>query len=82
MQLIQYLIKILIFVIIARAILSFIMPMMGGRPHPMLVNINNLLFRITEPILGPIRRYTTFGMFDFSPVVLVVVLTVINSQLP
>jgi len=80
--LIKYLINILIFIIIAKAALSFIIPMMGGRPHPALVSINNLLSRITEPMLGPIRRYTTFGMFDLSPFVVIIVLSVISSKLP
>ncbi len=80
-DLIKNLINILIFIIIAKAVLSFIMPMMGGRPHPALVSINNLLFRITEPMLGPIRRYTTFGMFDLSPFVVIIVLSVISSRL-
>ena len=81
-DLIKNLINILIFIIIAKAVLSFIMPMMGARPHPALVSINNLLFRITEPMLAPIRRYTTFGMFDLSPFVVIIVLTVISSKLP
>ena len=83
MLLIKYLINILIFIIVAKAILSFIIPMMGARPHPAVVSINNLLFQITEPILGPIRRVLpTFGMFDFSPLVVIVVLSVISSKLP
>ncbi len=81
-DLIKNLINILIFIIIAKAVLSFIMPMMGARPHPALVSINNLLFRITEPMLAPIRRYTTFGMFDLSPFVVIIVLSVISSRLP
>ncbi len=82
MEVIRYLINTLIFIIVAKAILSFIIPMMGARPHPVLVSINNLLFRITEPMLGPIRRYTTFGMFDLSPFVVIIVLSVISSRLP
>ena len=83
MQLIGYLINVIIFIILAKAILSFIIPMMGARPNPTLLSINNLLFQLTEPILGPIRRILpTFGMFDFSPLVVIVILSVINSQLP
>ncbi len=83
MLFIKYLINILIFIIVARAILSFILPMMGARPHPTLVSVHNLLVQITEPILGPIRRVLpTFGMFDFSPFVVIIVLSVISSRLP
>ena len=72
----------LIIAIIARAILSFIVPMMGERPHPMLVNINSMLGQITEPVLGPLRRVLpTFGALDLSPMVAVIVLAVIRSVL-
>ena len=68
-------------VIIAKVILSFIMPMVGQRAHPMLVNFNQLINQITEPILAPIRRYTTFSGLDFSPFVIILVLAVIRSKL-
>ena len=68
--------------IIARAILSFIVPMMGERPHPILVNINSLLGQITEPVLGPIRRVLpTFGALDLSPMVAIIVLEILRSVL-
>ena len=68
-------------VIIAKVILSFVMPMVGQRAHPMLVNFNLLINRITEPIFAPIRRYTTFSGLDFSPFVIILVLAVIRSKL-
>lgn len=56
------------FVIFAKVVLSFIIPLAGARPHPVLVSINDLVTRVTEPFLGPLRRVLpTFGMFDFSP---------------
>ena len=39
---------ILIFAIVARSILSFIVPMMGGRPHPVLISINTLVIQVTD----------------------------------
>ena len=66
--------------IFARIILSFVMPMVGGRPHPVLASITTMVYQITEPILGPIRRVLpTFGMFDFSPMVALVVLWIIRE---
>ena len=47
----------------------------------MLVNFNQLINQITEPILAPIRRYTTFSGLDFSPFVIILVLAVIRSKL-
>jgi YggT family protein len=32
-------------------------------------NFFRFLFRITEPLLKPLRRFLVFGMFDFSPIV-------------
>ena len=68
----------IIVLIIARSILSFIVPMSGARPHPMLLSLNQLVFQITEPLLGPIRRaLPTFGGLDFSPTVVLIVLLII-----
>ena len=61
--------------IFARVILSFIIPLSGGRPHPVIISINTLVTQITEPVLGPIRRtLPSFGGFDFSPTVVLIVL--------
>ena len=61
--------------IFARVILTFVFPLMGGRPHPILITINNLVFQVTEPVLGPIRRsLPSLGGFDFSPMVVLIIL--------
>ena len=60
--------------ILGRTLLSYIVPMSGSRPHPNLLSIQRFVFQVTEPILGPIRRYLTFGVFDFSPMVVLIVL--------
>ncbi len=78
MVLLQWLFYLLYALLIARVVLSFVMPMLGTQPHPILVNINAIVMQITEPILAPIRRYTTFGMFDFSPMVAIIVLGLIQ----
>lgn len=65
--------------IFARVVLSFILPLMGGRPHPVVVTINTLVNQVTEPVLGPIRRnLPSFGGFDFSPLVVLIILIVIR----
>ena len=67
---------------IARVVLSFLVPIMGARPHPLLATFANLVHQITEPILAPIRRVLpTFGMFDFSPMVAIILLVVIQEVL-
>jgi YggT family protein len=45
--------------------------------HPLI----RWLYRITDPILDPIRRFTTFGMIDFSPIVALILLEIIQRVL-
>jgi YggT family protein len=65
--------------ILARVILSWL-PMAGVRidPYHPLVR---LLYQITDPVLEPIRRFTTFGMVDFSPIVALILLEIIRRVL-
>jgi YggT family protein len=68
--------------ILGRIILSFVIPLMQGRVHPMVVNIYDVLTQMTEPILAPIRRVLpTFGMLDFSPLVAIILLQIIQWAL-
>lgn len=65
--------------ILARVILSWL-PMAGVRIDPYNPLIR-FLFRITDPILDPIRRFATFGMVDFSPIVALILLEVVRRVL-
>ena len=66
--------------IFARVILTFIIPMSGGRPHPIVITISTLVNQVTEPVLGPVRRsLPTFGGMDFSPMVVLIVLIVLRK---
>ena len=67
--------------ILGRTLLSYIVPMSGSRPHPTLISAQRFVFQVTEPILGPIRRYLTFAVFDFSPMVVMIVLVVVWKRL-
>jgi len=50
------------------------------RPTNMLAII---LFRITEPLLAPLRRIIPrVGMFDFTPLVAIILLQLIANLLP
>jgi len=53
--------------ILIRVLLSWL-PMAGIRIDPFNPVIQ-LLFSITDPILDPLRKYTTVGMIDLSPIV-------------
>ena len=82
MAIISFIITLLTVAIFARVILSFVIPMAGVRPHPLLISVNTVVNQVTEPILGPIRRLLpTFGRFDFSPMVALVVLYLIRVVL-
>ena len=63
--------------ILARVIISWL-PMAGVR-----VDMYNPLIRvvyiITDPLLNPIRRFATFRMMDFSPIVALILLQVIEQ---
>ena len=81
-QLIHFVFTLFYLAILGRIILSFIIPMMGGRPTPILFNIYDILAQITEPILGPVRKIIpTVGMLDFSPLVVIIVLQIIHEVL-
>jgi len=53
--------------ILIRVLLSWL-PMAGIRIDPY-NPIIRFLYAITDPILEPLRRYTTVGMIDLSPIV-------------
>ena len=79
-ELINWLLTLFTILIFARVILSFVMPMMGGRPHPMVISINNLVNQVTEPVLGPIRRsLPSFGGFDFSPMAVLIIIFLLRE---
>jgi len=65
--------------ILIRVLLSWL-PMAGIRIDPYNPIIRTL-FSITDPILDPLRRYTTVGMIDLSPIVALFGLEIIRSIL-
>ncbi len=65
----------LIFAIIARALASWFVQDPG---NPIVA----MLHDITEPIVGPIRRFMpTTGMIDFSPLVALLLLQILRTLL-
>jgi len=77
--LVYYIIQVFTIAIFARVVLSWFMirPTSG-----FVVSLYQVLFQITEPILGPLRRIIpTIGMFDISPIVAIILLQVIGQVL-
>ena len=71
--------------ILARIILGFVvqyMGMQGGGAPDIIARLYDAVFAVTEPALAPIRRILPqTGMIDFSPLVLIVILAVIQRVL-
>jgi YggT family protein len=65
--------------ILIRVLLSWL-PMAGIRIDPY-NPIIQFLYQVTDPILEPLRRYTTVGMIDLSPIVALLGLGFIESIL-
>jgi YggT family protein len=65
--------------ILIRVLLSWL-PMAGIRIDPYNPVIR-ALFSVTDPILEPLRKYTTVGMIDLSPIVALFGLEIIRNIL-
>lgn len=77
---IQIILFLLQWAIIIRVLMSW-MPMVGVQidPYnPVVKFIND----ITDPILEPIRRFTTVGMIDLSPIVALIAISIIARAIP
>ena len=82
-QLIDLLITLCYLLLLARIVLGLVvqyMGMQGGGAPDVLVKLYEVVFSLTEPVLGPIRRrLPQTGMIDFSPLVVMVILVVVQT---
>jgi YggT family protein len=77
-NLLSNLIELYTLLIFVRIILSWFPMNPGGA----LANVTNVLFRLTEPVLGPVRRVIpSLGPFDISPIVVVFLLNILSNAL-
>ena len=82
-QLVRIILQVFLFSLLARIVLSWFPPSGQGA----LETIRELLFRLTEPVLAPIRnllpplRIGGMGL-DLSPLVVFLALEIIMSALP
>ena len=73
-EIIDVVAQILVLLVIVSAILSFFM----DPYHPVRRGVDN----IVQPMLEPIRRVVPLvGMFDFSPLILIILIQVVSSLL-
>jgi YggT family protein len=75
-NLLELVLNLYFFIIIARAVLSWVSP---DPYNPIVRFIHN----VTEPVLGPIRRKipVNFGGIDISPVIVILVIIILKSIL-
>lgn len=78
MDLLCSLIDVYYIVLIARIILSYF-PL---QPGTAMSSIASILYQLTEPVLGPVRRLIpSVGMFDISPIVVFIGLRILQGAI-
>ena len=80
-QIVDYLLWILLWIIIIQAILSWLIAFNVINTHNDFVRqVLYALNRMTEPLYRPIRRIMPdFGMLDFSPLVVLLIIQIMRS---
>jgi YggT family protein len=73
---IDFLLNLYIFILIAQAILSWLIVFnVVNTRNPLVATIGEFLYRITEPVLRPIRQMLpNFGGIDISPLVVILII--------
>jgi YggT family protein len=81
LQFISYLLTIYVYVVIAMAILSWLIAFnVVNTRNPIVHMIAELLYRLTEPVLRPIRNVLpNMGGIDISPIILFLIILFIQS---
>lgn len=71
------------FIIVAYVVLSMLVSFQIVNPRvPIVAKVGQVLFRLSEPALKPIRRFLpTMAGFDFSPIVLLLILQLVGGWL-
>ena len=71
-------IRVYFFIIVAYVVLSMLVSFQIVNPRvPIIAKIGNVLYRLSEPALRPIRRFLpTMAGFDFSPIVVLLILQI------
>ena len=81
LQFISYLLTIYVYIVIAMAILSWLIAFnVVNTRNPVVRMIAELLYRLTEPALRPIRNLLpNMGGIDISPIILFLIILFIES---
>jgi YggT family protein len=78
---ISYLLTLYIYILIAMAVLSWLIAFnVVNTRNPIVANIGEFLYRITEPVLRPIRNMLpNLGGIDVSPIIVILIILFIQS---
>jgi len=78
---ISYLLTLYIYVLIAMAVLSWLIAFNVANPRsPVVHAVGEFLYRVTEPLLRPIRNLLpNLGGIDVSPVILILLILFIQA---
>jgi YggT family protein len=78
---ISYVLTLYVYVLIAAAVLSWLVAFNVVNPrNPFVMSVGEFLYRITEPVLRPIRNMMpNLGGIDISPVILILIIFFIQS---
>jgi YggT family protein len=78
---ISYLLTLYIYILIAAAVMSWLIAFNVINPRNQFVAmVGEFLYRITEPVLRPIRdRLPNFGGIDISPIIVILIIIFIQS---
>ena len=77
----SYLLTLYIYILIAAAVLSWLVVFnVVNARNPIVMTIGEFLYRITEPVLRPIRNLLpNLGGIDISPVIVILIIFFIQS---
>jgi YggT family protein len=83
LNLIDLILSIYMWIVIAVVIMSWLVAFnIVNRHNDIVRQISNVLYRLTEPVLGPIRRVLpNMGGLDLSPIVVFIAIWFIRSLL-
>jgi YggT family protein len=78
---ISYLLSLYIYVLFAAVILSWLMAFNIVNPrNPVVGTVGQVLYRVTEPVLGPIRNLMpNLGGIDISPLIVILLIYLLQS---
>lgn len=81
LQFISYLLTLYVYILIASAILSWLIAFNVVNPRNQFVSmLGEFLYRITEPVLRPIRNMLpNLGGIDISPIIVILIIIFIQS---